>query len=102
MQYIDMNVSVSNGNSSTGATVAKGDPACSKQGVAQQQGQQGVGDVSASSSLHVTVGSEVGDLADPVSMLGGDGSVPGNENGGQSDDEHRGFTLKTGCMMIFV
>ena len=87
MQYIDMNASASDGNSSAGTTVARGDPASYKQGTAQQQGQQGVGDASASSSLHVTVGSEVGDLTDPVNMLGGDGSVSGNENGGQSVDE---------------
>lgn len=86
MQYIDMNASANGGNLSAGTTVAKGDLASGKQGVAQLQGQQGVGDASGSSSLHVTIGSEVSDLTDPsvaVNMLGGDASAAGNENGGQ-------------------
>ena len=77
MQYIDMAPALTSDATSLSA---KGDGSLSGgKGGRQQQD----GNVSASSSLHVTIGSEVGDLSEAAaaSMLTGEGEGA-NENGG--------------------
>lgn len=78
MQYIDMAPALTTDATSLGG---KGDSSLSgrKGGGRQQQD----GNVSASSSLHVTIGSEVGDLSEAAaaSLLAGEGEGA-NENGG--------------------
>ena len=84
MQYIDMDASSISSPSSSTPSGAKRELSGGK-GTSPQQprGPQDTVDASTtSSSLHVTIGSEVGELSDSAaaSLLTGDGSVTGNES----------------------
>lgn len=87
MQYIDMNASGTgtDGGASTSSPLGKAGAFGGKRTLSQRQGKEGGGDDSTSSSLHVTIGSEVGELTDSSvagSILGSDGNVAGSDNGG--------------------
>ena len=101
MQYIDMNASATGGQQST-TPVVKGGTSGGKQIIPLQRGQQDV-DASASSSLHVTIGSEVGDLSDSVaaSILGGGGDG-GSENGGELRKNMYCLCIHSSCVHSYM
>ena len=96
MQYIDMNATTAttteqqDSSSGTPTADAKGVTSGGKEAMSLQGGGRQDVDASMCSSLHVTIGSEVGNLTESTaaSLLGGEGDASGNENGGMAVHVH--------------